>query len=160
MVLSKQVLIFSYTEFEIYQPRFNMTDGLQKKFNLKLQVTDADIDDLGHVNNVVYLRWVQEAAEAHWKSLTTTEQRLELAWVVLRHEIDYYQAAKQNDSLIASTWVGETAGVKSIRFVQILNNAGTLYAQSCTTWCLIDPATQKPKRITPEIQQIFEGSFL
>ena len=137
-----------------------MADGTLKKYNLTLQITDADIDDLGHVNNVVYLRWVQEAAEAHWKSLTTPAQRLELAWVVLRHEIDYFQAAKLNEQLIAATWVGETAGVKSIRFVQVLNDSNTLYAQSRTIWCLIDPATKKPKRITPDIQQIFAGNFL
>jgi len=127
------------------------------KFSHPLHISDADIDNLGHVNNVVYLRWVQDAAEAHWNKLTTPEQRSELAWVVVRHEIDYFQAAKITDHLIAKTWVGETAGVKSIRFVEIVNSKGLLYASARTTWCLIDHQTQKPKRISPQIQQIFHA---
>ena len=133
-----------------------MTDSDIKKYTYPLKLTEADIDALGHVNNVVYLRWIQEAAESHWNSLTTAADRLELAWVVVRHEIDYFQAAKLNDQLIALTWVGETAGVKSIRFVQITNAQGILFAQARTTWCLIDPVNQKPKRISPQIKQIFE----
>ena len=133
-----------------------MTDSDIKKYTYPLKLTEADIDALGHVNNVVYLRWVQEAAEAHWNSLTTVTDRLELAWVVVRHEIDYFQAAKLNDQLVALTWVGETAGVKSIRFVQITNTQGILFAQARTTWCLIDPVNQKPKRISPHIKKIFE----
>lgn len=132
-----------------------MTDESLKKFNLKLQVTDTDIDDLGHVNNVVYLRWVQEAAEAHWKSLTTPEQRLELAWVVVRHEIDYFQSAKLSDNLFALTWVETSEGVKSIRIVEIFNSQEKRLAKARTTWCLIDASTQRPKRISEEIKKIF-----
>jgi acyl-CoA thioester hydrolase len=134
-----------------------MTGEMLKKFKHPLQVTVADIDALGHVNNVVYLRWVQDAAEAHWASLTTPAQRSVLAWVVIRHEIDYYQAAKLTDELFAETWVGETAGVKSIRFVDIKNNQGILFAQARTTWCLIDPVSQKPKRISAEVREIFKN---
>ena len=126
------------------------------KYRQPLFVTEADIDGLGHVNNVVYLRWVQEAAEAHWNHLTTKEQRDVLAWVVLRHEIDYHQPAKITDVLFAETWVGETAGVKSIRFVQIINQENLLFAEARTTWCLIDPHSQKPKRISAEIREIFQ----
>ena len=134
-----------------------MTSGTIKKFKHPLHITEADIDGLGHVNNVVYLRWVQDAAEAHWSGLTTPAQRSALAWVVIRHEIDYYQAAKLTDELFAETWVGESAGVKSKRFVEIKNSQGILFAKACTTWCLIDPLTQKPKRISVEIQEIFHN---
>lgn len=132
-----------------------MTDTYLKKFRHTLQTISSDIDSLGHVNNVVYLRWVQEAAEAHWNSLTSKSERKELAWVVIRHEIDYYQSTKLTDDLYALTWVEASEGVKSIRIVEIYNQADKLLAKARTTWCLIDAKTQRPKRISDEIKNIF-----
>jgi acyl-CoA thioester hydrolase len=132
-----------------------MSTSSLKKFRHPLQIISADIDTLGHVNNVVYLRWVQEAAEAHWNSLTTINLRTELAWVVIRHEIDYFQSAKLTDELYAHTWVESSDGVKSIRMVEIFNQAEKLLAKARTTWCLIDAKTQRPKRISEEIKTIF-----
>jgi acyl-CoA thioester hydrolase len=126
-----------------------------KKYRHPLQIFSTDIDNLGHVNNVVYLRWVQESAEAHWNSLTTITIRTELAWVVIRHEIDYYQSAKPMDELYAQTWVESSDGVKSIRMVEIFNQSDKLLAKARTTWCLIDAKTQRPKRISEEIKSIF-----
>ena len=132
-----------------------MTNAHLKKFKHPLRITSSDIDTLGHVNNVVYLRWVQEAAEAHWNSLTSITQRTELAWVVIRHEIDYYFSAKLSDDLFALTWVEASEGVKSIRIVEICSQAEKLLAKARTTWCLIDAKTQRPKRISDEIKNIF-----
>jgi acyl-CoA thioester hydrolase len=126
-----------------------------KKFRYPLQIISADIDALGHVNNVVYLRWVQEAAESHWNSLISDTERAGLAWVVIRHEIDYYQSTKLTDVLYALTWVESSEGVKSIRIVEIFNQSDKLLAKARTTWCLIDAKTQRPKRISEEIKSIF-----
>jgi acyl-CoA thioester hydrolase len=126
-----------------------------KKFRHPLQIISSDIDTLGHVNNVVYLRWVQEAAEAHWNSLTSLSERTALAWVVIRHEIDYNQSAKLSDDLYALTLVESSEGVKSIRIVEIYNQSEKLLAKARTTWCLIDAKTQRPKRISDEIKNIF-----
>jgi acyl-CoA thioester hydrolase len=132
-----------------------MPEILFKKFKHLLQIRTDDIDNLEHVNNVVYLRWVQEAAEAHWNSLTTTTQRSEMAWVVIRHEIDYYHSTKIKDDLYALTWVEVSEGVKSIRIVEIFNQSEKLLAKARTTWCLIDATTQRPKRISDEIKTLF-----
>lgn len=133
-----------------------MSTSSLKKFRHPLQIISADIDNLGHVNNVVYLRWVQEAAQAHWNSLTSITLRTELAWVVIRHEIDYYQSAKLTDDLYANTWVESSDGVKSIRIVEIFNQSEKRLAKARTTWCLIDAKTQRPKRISEEIKILFE----
>ncbi len=134
-----------------------MSTSSLKKFRHPLQIISADIDTLGHVNNVVYLRWVQEAAQAHWNSLTSITLRIELAWVVIRHEIDYYQSAKLTDELYALTWVEASDGVKSIRIVEIFNQSEKRLAKARTTWCLIDAKTQRPKRISEEIKILFEN---
>jgi acyl-CoA thioester hydrolase len=132
-----------------------MSDNSLKKFKHPLQISSVDIDNLEHVNNVVYLRWVQETAEAHWESLTSIQQRIEMAWVVIRHEIDYYQAAKLHDHPYALTWVESSEGVKSIRIVEIFNHLGKRLAKAKTTWCLIDGISQRPKRISDEIKTLF-----
>ena len=129
-----------------------MLNSSEDPFAVKIVVNPNDIDQLGHVNNVVYLRWVQEAAEAHWKTLASTEIRKELAWVVLRHEINYHKPGFLEDDITAKTWVGETEGFRSVRFVEIYNAKGVLLVSAATTWCLIDPASGRPKKITPEIK--------
>jgi len=122
-------------------------------FEVKINVTPNDIDQLGHVNNVVYLRWVQDAAAAHWNTLAPRELQKELAWVVLRHEINYHKPGFLDDNIVARTWVGETEGFRSIRFVEIYNGRGVLLVSASTTWCLIDPTSGRPKKITAEIKE-------
>ncbi len=107
---------FYYKEFQMSQPHPN-----EKDFSISITVHKNDIDELGHVNNVVYVRWVQEVAAAHWDSLASSEIKQKYVWVVLRHEIDYLSAAFEDDSITATTWVGESNGARSERFVQITN---------------------------------------
>jgi acyl-CoA thioester hydrolase len=128
------------------------------KFHHPIQVQREDIDELGHVNNVVYLRYVQEAATAHWNALVDKELNKQVLWVVLRHEIDYLSPAFEGDELTAITWVGHTQGVKSERHVEIVNartNKPVIRAQ--TTWCMLDAGTGKPKRIEEAIIRKLKG---
>lgn len=119
-------------------------------------VTPADIDEMNHVNNVVYLRWVQDAAAAHWDALASEEIRKKYAWVVLRHEIDYKSPAKLGDPVKAETWVSSREGVRSVRHVKLSHSeTGILFAEAVTTWCLLDAVTKKPKRIESDITSIF-----
>lgn len=125
-------------------------------FQYAITVSVADIDDLEHANNVVYLRWVQEAAAAHWDAIASDELKKKYSWVVLRHEIDYKQAAYLGDQLIAHTWVGTCEGVRSVRHVTMYHSgSGKIVAEAKTTWCLLDTDTMKPKRIEDDIISIF-----
>lgn len=120
-----------------------------------IQVSATDIDAMGHVNNVVYLRYVQEAATAHWQARADATLKTSVLWVVLRHEIDYLAPAFSGETLYAKTWVGETSGVKSVRFVEITNAAGKTVAKARTVWCMLDAQTLKPKRIEPGMMEPF-----
>lgn len=117
------------------------------------KVTENEIDALNHLNNVQYLNYVQDAAEKHWKALSNSKIDTQYVWVVLRHEIDYLKSAKLNDELEIKTWIGESAGVKSERFVEILKN-DVLIAKAKTVWCLLDSKTMRPVRIPLEIMNI------
>jgi acyl-CoA thioester hydrolase len=81
-------------------------------FEMTIAVEPSDIDGLGHVNNVVYVRWVQDVAVAHWRAAAPHAEQEKLRWVVLRHEIDYKQAARLGDRIVARTWVGTATRIK------------------------------------------------
>jgi len=132
------------------------TDFATKRFEIKVTVDPKDIDELGHVNNVVYLRWVQEAAVAHWLSGTSVEEQSGIVWVVLRHEIDYKHPARLGDPLLARTWVGSATELAFERFTEILRTAdGMLLSQAKTLWCPINAKTGKPLRVSADIRARF-----
>ena len=123
-------------------------------FHYTFKVAKSDIDTLNHVNNLVYLKWVLEAANKHWNSLASDEIKNENLWVVLRHEIDYLKQAFLNDNITVHTWIGDTEGVRSVRHVHICCGE-SLLVQCKTTWCLVDHKTLRPKRIGADILDLF-----
>ena len=135
-------------EIEIQKPSDHIV------FECEIEVKPENIDELGHVNNVVYLRWVQQVASAHWQSKALRVITDKYLWVVLRHEIDYLKPAMLGDKIKAQTWVSSMEGVKSIRNVKFMANGSDL-ALAKTVWCLLDAASMKPKRIGDDIKNIF-----
>jgi acyl-CoA thioester hydrolase len=124
-------------------------------FPSTFKVQEKDIDTLNHVNNVTYLKWVQEISVTHWFSITTPEINNKFYWVVLRHEIDYHHAVFLDEEITAVTWVGESEGVKSDRFVHFYCK-DKLISRAKTTWCLMDKLSNRPTRINDEILTILE----
>ncbi|MEQ6124057.1 thioesterase family protein [Pseudotenacibaculum sp. MALMAid0570] len=119
-------------------------------FEIQITVLKEDIDELNHVNNVVYLHWVQNIANLHWNELKKGHNTSNYVWVVLRHEIDYLAQATIGDRLKVRTWVGKTGGIKSLRHVEFFKDE-KLLVKAQTTYCLLDAKTFKPTRITNEI---------
>ena len=116
----------------------------------------ADIDELGHVNNAVYLVWAQDVAVAHWRRVASDELLKTRIWVALRHEIDYRDPVLPGETVEIRTWLGRVAGARFERHVDI-RKPGTKRpsAKVLTDWCLLDTKTRKPKRIGPEILRPF-----
>lgn len=125
-------------------------------YSISLNVKPNHIDNLNHVNNVVYLEWVNQISEKHWAILTTKALNEKYFWVALRHEIDYLGAAYLGDELTIKTHIGETKGVKSIRYVEIYRGM-KLLAQAKSTWCLIDQKTEKPTRIKDDVLEVLKS---
>lgn len=126
-------------------------------FELKVTAQPTDIDALGHVNNTVYLRWVQEVAIAHWQTIATPEQQTEMVWMVVRHEIDYKSAARLNDDIILKTWIGTAEGLRFDRHTEILTVERKPLAIAKTVWCPVDPVTQRPKKVSAEVRRMFSA---
>jgi acyl-CoA thioester hydrolase len=125
-------------------------------FELLISIEPADIDELGHVNNVTYLRWVQIVAVAHWKAASRPSDQAALQWVVLRHEIDYKRPAHLGDGIIARTWVGAASRVRFERHTELLRASDrNLLATARTLWCPIDARTGKPTIVSLEVRAGF-----
>lgn len=125
-------------------------------FRLEIRVLPEDIDEQNHVNNVVYLRWIQEIAYAHWNSLGSEALKNKYKWVVLRHEIDYHSPALPGDKIVASTWIDAPEGPRQKRYVSVQRGRDLkTLASACTTWCLLDAASGRPKRVSQEITSVF-----
>ncbi len=122
-------------------------------YTSKRSVLPEEIDELNHVNNIVYLAWIQDIAYEHWNVLTQNDPQTDYVWYTIRHEIDYLQQAVLGDEITLKTWVGETKGVKSIRHVEVYKE-DTLLAKSQTTYCLLNTKTKRPTRITESVLKI------
>ena len=125
-------------------------------FELAIAIEPADIDQLGHVNNVTYLRWVQDVAVAHWQSAAPTAEQAKLLWIVVRHEIDYKQAAYLTDGIIARTWVGTASRLRFERHTELLRSSDrAVLARARTVWCPLDAQTGKPVSVSEEVRAAF-----
>jgi acyl-CoA thioester hydrolase len=116
-------------------------------------VAPADaIDELGHVNNAVWVQWIQEVALAHWYSIADPAHQDDYIWVVVRHEIDYLRPAFEGEVLIGRTWVGEAPkGARFDRHMEFVGEDGKVRVRATTQWAIIDKATGRPVRVPPEV---------
>ncbi len=123
---------------------------------MAVSVLPNDIDEQNHVNNTVYLRWVQEVATAHWRAVATPEAQKTIGWVVLRHEIDYRTPAALGDKIILRTWVGKASRLTFERFTEIRRDSdGQLLSKARTLWCPINAQTARPMRVPVEVRAQF-----
>jgi acyl-CoA thioester hydrolase len=148
------------------------TESPPEIFEIPIAVQPADIDRQNHVNNTVYVRWIQEVATAHWEARAPAEVRDAIGWVVLRHEIDYKLPACLGDEIVLRTWVGKATRATFERFVEIRRMTSDLrspirqrtdsprrtsgpLAFARTLWVPINPETGKPLRVPPEVRARF-----
>lgn len=122
-------------------------------FTQRFSVDAADIDELGHVNNIVYLRYAQDIAIAHWRSRATPEMLDSHVWVVMRHEVDYRAQLQLGDEVEVRTRVDDAArGPAWARYVDIYKvGAERPVAQIKSNWCLLDAHTRRIKRVPPDL---------
>src|ERR1035438_9173017 len=111
------------------------------------------------VNNVVYLRWVQDIAIAHWKAAASAADQAKLLWIVVRHEIDYKQPARLGDGILARTWVGAATRIRFERHTELLRAGdGVLLAKARTVWCPIDAVTGKLASVSAQVRAVFSAA--
>ena len=125
-------------------------------FEMTVPVLAGDIDEQNHVNNTVYLRWVQDVAVAHWRAIASSDAQETIGWVVLRHEIDYKAPAALSDEIVLRTWVGKATRLTFERFTEIRRKRDRqLLSTARTLWCPINTQTGRPVRVPAEVRAQF-----
>jgi acyl-CoA thioester hydrolase len=125
-------------------------------FEQRIIAQAEDIDELGHVNNAVWVRWIQDIATAHWRAVAEPAHVDAYLWVVVRHEIDYLRGLREGETVTAQTWVGpEPKGARFDRHIEFLGEDGKLHVRARTTWAIIDRATGRPLRVPAEVAAPF-----
>ena len=128
---------------------------MNNSFEIKFSVLPEHLDALQHVNNVVYVQWMQDIASQHWNILASATLNEKIIWVARRHEIEYLAQAFRHDELIMKTWIGESSGITSNRHYEIIrksDNRKIITAKS--VWILLDKKTLRPKRIDEEVLSV------
>ena len=128
-------------------------------FHHELVVSRGDIDRLGHVNNLSYLAWLQDAAVAHsdvqgWPH--EQYERIGATWVVRSHQIRYLRPAFDGERLIVVTWIGAAGRASSTRRYKIVRPEDeTLLARAETHWAFVSLETGSPVRVPEEVARSF-----
>ncbi|WP_052209028.1 acyl-CoA thioesterase [Sphingopyxis fribergensis] len=127
-----------------------------RRFHIRFHARDADIDELGHVNNAVWVTWIQDASVAHWLTAARRQDRDRFVAVVLRHEVDYRGNVRAGDEVSAITWVvGAPRGARYARCVEFHGDDGRTIVVSLTQWALVDRETGKLARVPVEVAAPF-----
>lgn len=125
-----------------------MTEPFRKTFTAAPQ----HIDVMGHVNNAVWVEWVQDMATAHWEAVAAPEHVRDYIWLVVRHEIDYRGNIGEGESVTGETWIpGDPKGATSARRVDFRDAGGKVIVSALTTWAMLDRETQRLVRVRIQV---------
>jgi len=121
-------------------------------FEMTFTAGPEHIDELGHVNNAVWVKWMEQVATTHWRSVADPGHQDDYVWVVVRHEIDYLRAVVEGERITARTWAGENLkGAKFDRHIEFIGKDGKARVRSRTDWAIIDKASGRPIRVPAEV---------
>ena len=126
------------------------------RFSITIKVSPEHLDDLNHVNNVIYIQWMQDIAARHWNTFVPGNLKGEVLWMTRRHEVDYFNQAFLNDELRMDTWTGEYTNVTWKRHYEITrmpDNKKIISAAS--VWVAVDRKTQRLRKIDDELIKVF-----
>jgi acyl-CoA thioester hydrolase len=128
------------------------------KFTRTFTAQPVHIDELGHVNNSVWVQWIQDLAAAHWDTAARAEDHARFFWVVIRHEIDYRGNIAAGESATGTTYIPDPAqGAKSVRVAEFTNEAGKTLVSARTTWAMLDKESGRLARVRPEVLAPFQA---
>lgn len=126
------------------------------RFTRTITAGPDDIDELGHVNNAVWVRWIQDVAVAHWHAVAPPEHRDAYIWVVIRHEIDYRGNVSEGEAVTAETWVPEPPrGARFDRHMRFIGADGKVKVEAVSTWAMLDRASGRLVRVRDEVAAPF-----
>jgi acyl-CoA thioester hydrolase len=119
-------------------------------FRHPVAIEPADIDQMGHVNNAVYLVWVQEAVVDYWRSVAPPEAVAGHLWVALKHEITYLRPTFLQDNVVAEVVAEKVQGARAM-FTTVLRRGEEVLSEIKSSWCCLDAVSMRPARLARDI---------
>ncbi|MFL6737048.1 MAG: acyl-CoA thioesterase [Sphingomonas sp.] len=123
-------------------------------FRHPVAIEPDDIDSMGHVNNAVYLKWVQEAVIDYWSSVAPPSAVAKHLWVALKHEITYLRPTFLQDNVVAEVIAEKVEGARAF-FRTVLRRGDEVLSEIESCWCCLDAATKRPARLAGDIVEYF-----
>jgi acyl-CoA thioester hydrolase len=123
-------------------------------FRHPIAIQPADIDHMGHVNNAVYLKWVQEAVIDYWSSVAPPNAVAQHLWVALKHEIIYLRPTFLQDTIVAEVIAEKVEGARAF-FRTVVRRGDEVLSEISSCWCCLDVATKRPARLAREVVRRF-----
>jgi acyl-CoA thioester hydrolase len=127
-----------------------MTPQAAQTCEYNVDVAAEDVDEMGHVNNAVYLKWVQAAVLRHWRCLAPKEVVAAHLWVALKHEISYLHPAFLHDHIVVRVVLEKLVGARAF-YKTMINHGDEVLAEIESCWCCLDSVTKKPVRLARDI---------
>ena len=119
-------------------------------FRHPIAIVPADIDQMGHVNNAVYLKWVQDAVVDYWRSVAPPDAVASHLWVALKHEITYLKPTFLQDSVVAEVIAEKVEGARAM-FTTVVRRGEEKLSEIKSSWCCLDAASLRPVRLARDI---------
>lgn len=119
-----------------------------------ISIAEQDIDHMGHVNNSVYLKWVQDAVVQYWQAIAPAEAVSKHLWVALKHEITYRKPTFRDDSVFAEVIAEQVQGARAF-FTTIVKRGEDVLAEVKSCWCCLDAMSQRPTRLAQDVASSF-----
>lgn len=130
---------------------------MSEPFRQTFTAQSEHIDVMGHVNNAVWVEWIQDMATTHWEAVAAPEHARDFIWLVVRHEIDYRGNISAGESVTGETWIpGKPQGAKSMRRVDFRDGNGKVIVSAATTWAMLHRETGRLARVRPEVIAPFQ----
>ena len=117
-------------------------------------ISEGDIDHMGHVNNAVYLKWVQDAVVRYWEHLAPPDAVAKHLWVALKHEISYRRPTFLEDDVVADVIAEKMKGAR-VFFTTIIKRGDQVVAEAKSVWCCLDAASKRPARLARDVAKKF-----
>ena len=127
---------------------------MSRMFRHAITIEPVDIDHMGHVNNAVYLRWVQDAVTRYWEAVAPAEAVAQHLWVALKHEISYRKPAFLDDGVVAEVIAEGVQGARTF-FSTVFKRGEEIVAEVSSSWCCLDSATRRPARLARDVVERF-----
>ncbi len=130
---------------------------MTNRFATTFTALPEHIDENGHVNNTVWVGWMEELSVAHWNAQALPEHRDRYAWVVTRHEIDYRGNVTEGAKVRGETIIKDgPRGARFDRHYEFYDAEGRALVRAKSTWAMVDKATGRLMRVPAEVA----GPFL